>query len=82
MIRLGVEDGMWGTRMADFEQPWWYELQKTQFPPLPWTDPPLLFACQDMLDSLETYSAKKARESGLRFWILRDGKWQRWKFRR
>jgi hypothetical protein len=56
MIRLGVEDGMWGTRMADFEQPWWYELQKTQFPPLPWTDPPLLIACQDMLDSLETAS--------------------------
>ena len=58
MIRLGVEDGMWKSRMSDFEQPWWYELEKTQFPPLPWTDAPLLVACRDMLECLETPSRR------------------------
>jgi predicted dehydrogenase len=54
VIRLGVEDGTWASRMSEFERPWWYQLDRSEMQTPPWTDPPLLVAARDMLECMDT----------------------------
>lgn len=53
MIRLGVEDGAWASKMAEFERPWWYQLERRGMPAPAWEEPMFLAAARDLLESIE-----------------------------